>query len=222
MTCDLWPLLESFPLWLAVNVWIFHKSWFFAQRRPAAVDGEFWSKQWCCHHTERNKLMSLFLLSSSESQLCTVHIFTNRQYSMKSFISEFDLYSVHWYSLSCGSSVYLYCVFHLYFLIWEAERTYTWYVSAQFKTNVCAKISIFRCGFKQNDRMQSIIRPPVEYEWVCEVCSIENIIFVSLGLKHYDLQLLELIQTLTWLWGNNVKPSFKIQMFPNGPRRHYS
>ena len=41
MTCDLWPLLESFLLWLAVNVWIFHKSWFFA-RRPA-LDGEFWS-----------------------------------------------------------------------------------------------------------------------------------------------------------------------------------
>ena len=37
----------------------------------------------------------------------------------------------------------------------QKEHRYI-HVSARFKTNVCAKISIFRCGFKQNDRMQSI------------------------------------------------------------------
>ena len=67
MTCDLWPLLESFPLWLAVNVWIFHKSWFFAQRRPAAVESSEASNDVVITQRETNWCPSSYCLALKAS-----------------------------------------------------------------------------------------------------------------------------------------------------------
>ena len=75
--------------------------------------------------------------------------------------------------------LFTYAVFHIlrYTSCSGKQKEHT-YVSERFKANICAKISFLRRGLKQNDCMQNIIGPPVEYEWVCEVCG-ENIIYVT-------------------------------------------